>query len=52
MEDIWYIYLVLLMQAQLFLFDETMLLLWDPSGNGIKSITVLISTDQNSVDVQ
>ena len=51
-EDIWYIYLVLLMQAQLFLFDETMLLLWDPSGNGIKSITVLISTDWNSVGVQ
>ena len=32
--------------------DETMLLLWDPSGNGIKSITVLISTDWNSVGVQ
>ena len=51
-EDIWYIYLVLLMQAQLILFDEAMFLLWDPSGNDIKSITVLISTDRNSVDVQ
>lgn len=51
-EDIWYIYLVLLMQAQLFLLDETMFLLWDPSGNGMKSITVLSSTDQNSVGVQ
>ena len=40
------------MQAQLILFDEAMFLLWDPSGNDIKSITVLISTDRNSVDVQ